>query len=251
MFPNKLFDIACSPLNNFSHFYDFYALECPILLGGNCIRKIIQVKEILELNNFAVKALIADNSTHHAALIVDEQKNSFFYDPSLLQLDPVSLDCDSVLKSPTVLHKAYMDNPSYLTLSANKGFSDILFAGWNAPNSFREHKWMNFFLLDEALDEIPKTYDMEFQRVLPKKFYFRYFDKQLGYLRSVLFDCQEETFRIGTAFTPDFRDIKGDDYKHFESQTGFHLSDLMEVMEFAKHLAIDFHNEKLMYVMDY
>jgi len=79
-----------TPYNNFCHFFE--ADQFPYeKLGGNCFYRARKLAEVLRVAGYKVKFILTEDQMH-IGLIVTKNRQTFYIDSSLMQLEPANIN---------------------------------------------------------------------------------------------------------------------------------------------------------------
>ena len=228
----SLENLSKLPVNNFSHVLDYFNLDTNDKLGGNCILKSKQVKNVVDqFENWSSYVLRSEVGYHHANILINFD-DTYFFDSCIGQLRPVNLV--DLCRGSLVQKSCFYDN------------AQIEFNYYDFENNifnvnlrvFNVLKWRSLFSTGSIYDISYMDYDMDQVRmVLPPKLYFRYYDSLSSDsgMKVVMLDTASFNLQIGLPLTNAFKDFETADKLEFEMSVGFSIEELL----FYMHTAIE------------
>jgi len=191
--------VSSEPLNNFTHLFERQGCETIEQLGGNCIYKVRQVFDFCKSKQMFVQAIVPEDSFHHACVLAYNDE-LYFFDPSLTQSMPLSLN--ELYLQELVVCRSVFDfalGESFVCVE-NSDLKDFLSVLWVVPSKNERVYWNNLFDLKACSSQVIKPYETYDFKPRPQRLYLRFFNKNLACLQTVFYFLESAEFVVGPAF---------------------------------------------------
>jgi len=195
--------IASSPLNNFTHFYDFIGEPLDSVFGANCVSKVSNVISVAALDNVSGAIICERNGTHRAA-VLDLDGQFAFYDPSLLMMRPLVLDYADLIDG---ISQSCFDPCDFRACFEGSvracGVANDFLVDWQVWTPLGAKTFSMFFDINDVSSDVNFPWSDQIFNKLPLWFYFRYVSLKTGYLYNLQYFSKTKKIVFTPTFTPE------------------------------------------------